>query len=73
MKYHGNTDFLSENLHLRRTPQNSTGAYNKLVCLMQLEKCFVHNDDKFFDKPLSKRRERLTRMYWAYRRMGVIA
>lgn len=26
MKYHGNTDFMSENLHLRRTPKNATEA-----------------------------------------------
>lgn len=71
MKYHGNTDFVSENLHLRRTPQNATEAYNKLVCLMQLEQQRDLNANRFYVKPLSKRRERLTRMYWAYRRMEV--
>lgn len=72
MKYSGNADFLSENLHLRRTPQNATEVYNKLVCLTEHEQRRVPNANRFYVKPLSKRRQRLTRMYWAYRRMEVI-
>ena len=67
MKYH-NSDFLHENLILRRTPTNSTEAYNKLVCLREWEKRFNPSDDLFYIHPASKRRERITRMYIAFRK-----
>lgn len=67
MRYIGNTDFLAENLHLRRTPQSATEAYNKLVCLRQMER--AHHSGQFAVYPASKRRDRITKMYWAYRRM----
>ena len=66
MKYH-NSDFLRENLRLRRTPANSTEAYNKLLCLRELETRRGPAVCGPSARPLSKRRERLVRMYWAFR------
>lgn len=68
MKYH-NSDFLRENLRLRQTPTNSTEAYNKLVCLCELETRRDPRANRFYVLPLSKRRERLSRMFWAFRKM----
>ena len=67
MKYH-NSDFLHEAVFLRRTPTNRIEAYNKLLCLCELEKRFDPNANSFYVRPLSKRRERLVRMYWAFRK-----
>lgn len=61
------SDFLSENLRLRRTPTTAQEAYNKLVCLCQLEQRRDPNANRLYVKPLSKRRERIVRMYWAFR------
>lgn len=66
MKYY-NSDFQGENLRLRRTPTNSKEAYNKLVCLCELEKRRDPSASMFYVRPLSKRRKRLVRMYWAFR------
>lgn len=71
MKYHGKSNFVTECVHLRRTPQNATEAYNKIVCLMQLEQQRDPSANRFYVKPLSKRRERLVRMFDAYGRKGV--
>ena len=63
-----NSDFLYENLILRRTPTNSTEAYNKLVCLRELEARRYPVAYDLTGRPLSKRRERIIRMYWAFRK-----
>lgn len=70
MKYYG-TNFLRENLHLRNTPRNATEAYNKLVCFIQLEQQFDDNANKFYVKPLSKRRKRILRIFDAYKMAGI--
>ena len=79
MKYFNGSDFLYENLILRRCPQTARQAYNKLVCLQELE---LRRDPvarqeqidplsrRMIPRPPSKRRKRLVRMYWAFRRMG---
>lgn len=69
MKYQ-NSSFWTEVLHLRQTPTNSTEAYNKLVCLRELETRRDPAAYGFTVRPMSKRRERLVRMYWAFRRSG---
>lgn len=67
MKYI-NSDFLHENLIIRRTPVTAAEAYNKLICLQEIEA--KHNNGDMFKmfKP-SKRRDRLTKIFWAFRRM----
>lgn len=67
MSYIGNTDFTSENLHLRQPPKNAKEAYNKLVCLMELKHMCSPND-YFLDRPLSKRHWRILKAYWVFRR-----
>lgn len=64
-------DFLSENLRLRRTPLNALEAYNKLKCLDELQ---TRRDTRntFCPRNYSKRRERLVRMLWAFRKMEVV-
>lgn len=63
------SDFLHENLYLHSTPTTAQEAYNKLVCLFQLEQRREPNANRALVNPLSKRRERLVRMYWAFRNM----
>ena len=67
MKYK-NSDFLSENLRLRRMPQSAEQAYNKIVCLCENEQRRHPNANRLYGAPLSKRRERLVKMYWAFQR-----
>ena len=80
MKYFNGSDFLYENLILRRCPKTARQAYNKLVCLRELEQRLDplgkwERDDplqrRMISRPFSKRRIRMIRMYWAFRRMGV--
>lgn len=66
MKYQ-NSDFLTENVHLRSTPQNAKQAYNKIVCLCEQETRRDPRANKMYVATLSKRRERLVKMYWAFR------
>lgn len=61
------SDFPSECLRLRRIPTTAQEAHNKLVCLHQLEQRRGPNADRLLSKPYSKRRERIVRMYWAFR------
>lgn len=68
MRYIGNTDFMAENLHLRQTPQNAAEAYNKLVCLRELETKRSRNP--FIVSTPSKRRNRLFKIYWAFSKKG---
>lgn len=64
MKYF-ESDFLHEILILRRTPQTKEETYNKLLCLRGLET--QRNGVDFFRvNKLSKRRNRLLKMYWAF-------
>lgn len=72
MRYH-NSDFWSENLMLRRAPKNATEAYNKLVCLMEHEQRRDPAANRFYVRPLSKRRERLIKTFCAFRRMERMA
>lgn len=74
MKYR-NSDFLWENLILRRCPETSEQAYNKLLCLDELaarrdplEKLARYDplQRPMLLRPLSKRRKRIVRMYWAF-------
>ena len=67
MRYR-NSDFLGENLRLHRTPANSQEAYNKLVCLCELETRRDPRANRFYVRPLSKRRERIVKMYWAFKK-----
>lgn len=75
MKYH-NSDFLWENLILRRCPETAWQAYNKLLCLDELasrrdplEKRAKYDPllRPMIPRPWSKRRERIIRMYRAFR------
>lgn len=66
MKYQ-NSDFLTENVHLRSTPQNAKQAYNKIVCLCEQETRRDPRANRLYVAPLSKRRNRLVKMYWAFR------
>ncbi len=67
MRYY-QSDFLHENAFLRRSPKNAKEAYNKLSCLAELEerRGLV---DNFIIPNLSKRRERLVKTYWAFKRI----
>lgn len=67
MKYQ-NSDFLTENVHLRSTPQNAKQAYNKIVCLCEQETRRDPRANRLYVAPLSKRRNRLVKMYWAFRK-----
>ena len=66
MKYL-NSNFLTENVHLRHTPENAEQAYNKIVCLCEQEERRDPRANKMYVATLSKRRERLVKMYWAFR------
>lgn len=66
MKYQ-NSDFLTENVHLRSTPQNAKQAYNKIVCLCEQEERRDPRANRMYVKTFSKRMERLVKMYWAFR------
>lgn len=62
------SDFLGENLTIRRAPRNSVEAFNKLVCLA--ENNYRRNP---YYKPFeyacikrSKRYNRILKMYWVY-------
>ena len=57
-----------EGLYLKYTPINSIEAYNKLVYLRERE--LRNGTLKTFCtvEKLSKRRERLIKMYWAFRK-----
>lgn len=63
MKYH-NSDFGRECLYMPHTPMNAKETYNKLVCLRERD---MRNGIEW--GKLSKRRERLIRMYWAFRKV----
>lgn len=65
MKYH-KSNFGRESLILRRIPQNSIEAFNKLVCLREFDT--MYNSSILVPCP-SKRRERILKMYWAFRKM----
>ena len=67
MKYY-NSDFMTEWKHLHRCPINAQEAHNKLVCLCKLEQIYNPNVNKFYVAPLSKRRERLVKMFWGFRK-----
>lgn len=67
MKYQ-NSDFLTENVHLWSTPQNAKQAYNKIVCLCEQETRRDPRANRLYVAPLSKRRNRLVKMYWAFRK-----
>lgn len=66
MKYY-NSDFGRECLYMPHIPMNAKETYNKLVCLRERD---MRNGMKRFNCKLSKRRERLIRMYWAFRKVG---
>lgn len=66
------SDFLSESLCLRNTPTTAQEAYNKLVCLCQLEQRRDPNANRFYVKPLSKRRTRIVKIFWAFSAMQSI-
>lgn len=68
MKYQ-NSHFLPENVHLRRTPQNAEQTYNKLVCLCEQEEMRDPCANRLYVHPLSKRRNRLVKMFWAFRKI----
>lgn len=72
MKYI-NSDYQGENVLIRRTPQNSKEAYNKLICLVEQAERRDPRENKFISLPLSKRRERILKMYWAFKRMEKLA
>ena len=65
MKYY-NSNFTTECVHLSRCPLNAQEAHNKLVCLCELEQKFDPNANRLYVAPLSKRRERLVNMFWAF-------
>lgn len=69
MKYRNGSDFAHENAFLRRTPVTAAETYNKLVCLRELETRRNPERSGFRVGPMSKRRERLTRMFWAFQRL----
>lgn len=71
MKYRNGSDFLHENLILRRMPTTQTEAYNKLVCLRELElkRGF---ESAFIMQNQSKRRARTSKMYLAFGKMGIV-
>lgn len=71
MKYY-NSDFLAENLRLRSTPNNSMEAYNKLACLMECEERRNPDANRFYVYKMSKRRRRIDKMFWAFRRMEAV-
>lgn len=50
------------------TPENSAQAYNRLCALDALDKMHNPQGGNFVLRPMSKRRERLLRMYWAFRK-----
>ncbi len=68
MRYY-QSDFAHENAFLRRSPKNARETYNKLVCLRELEKQ-RNGVDPFNTPKLTKRRSRLLKTYWAFRREG---
>lgn len=70
MKYRNGSDFLHENLILRRMPTTQTEAYNKLVCLRELE--LKHGENKFVVPKPSKRKDRIFKMYWSFGKMGIV-
>lgn len=53
------------------TPENSREAKNRLAALDYLDKQLNPNyeRDQFFLRDYSKRRERLVKMYWAFKKM----
>ena len=62
------SDFLHENLTIRRTPKSSVEAFNKLVCLAE-NNCRRNPHYKPFEYSCinrSKRYNRILKMYWAY-------
>lgn len=65
MKYN-KSNFATECVHLRRCPLTAQEAYNKLVCLCELEQRFDTNANRLYVAPLSNRRERLIKMFWAF-------
>lgn len=66
MKY----DFLYENLILRRTPKTEEEARYKLQCLDELARRLDPRPE-FCRGHYSKRRARLVKMYWIYKRAEV--
>lgn len=67
MKYQ-NSCFSVEAVHIKRTPQTANETYNKLCCLIELEQMFGPRAKRMIHPPLSKRRNRLVKMYWAFRK-----
>lgn len=72
MKYI-NSNAAREQLYIKQAPRNMQEAYNKLICLMQLERRFDPNANAFTVKKPSKRRERLVKMFWAFKRAEAAA
>ena len=68
MKYY-NSDFGRECLYMPHTPMNAKETYNKLVCLRERD---MRNGIEWGNYKLSKRRERLIRMYWAFRKVEAV-
>ena len=52
------------------TPENSKQAKNRLAALDYLDRLYNPNYDRdqFFLRDYSKRRERLVKMYWAFKK-----
>lgn len=57
----------SELLHIKQTPKSMVESYNKLVCLARLDEQFNPGENRFYVKKLSKRRERLVKMFWVFK------
>lgn len=60
-------DFLKEYYSLWQSPKTVKEAYNKLTCLAELAER-RNGVDLFRVAKLSKRRARLLKTYWAFRR-----
>ena len=68
MKYI-HSDYGREGLYLPHQPTNSTECYNKLVYLREREMNNRDNKPYFIEPKLSKRRERLIKTFWAFRKI----
>lgn len=65
-----NSDFHDEYMNLASVPSTAREAYNKLVCLSALDRCMNPNYEReqFVGRSgntYSKRRARITRMFYA--------
>lgn len=63
-------NFADEYLFLHYTPLTAQETYNKLKCLDELQ-ARLDTRGTFCPRNYSKRRKRLVRMYWAFRKMEV--